>query len=65
MSRKDHQYLINCIQKIYDAFSFENLKHLIRKIKYQFWGWGGWGSGKFRGFFLLKNEKKKKMLSID
>ena len=54
MSRKDHQYLINRIHEIYDAFSFENLKHLIRKIKYQFLGGGGgWGQGNSENLFFI------------
>ena len=58
MSRKDHQYLINRIHEIDDAFSFENLKHIIRKIKYQFWRGRGGGAGKFRGYFFIEEGKK-------
>ena len=58
VSRKDHQYLINRIHEIYDAFSFENLKHLFREIKYQFWRGRGEGQESSEDTFLLKKERK-------
>ena len=58
VSRKNHQYLINCIHEMYDAFSFESLKHSFREIKYQFWRGRGRGRKIQRILFYWKRKEK-------
>ena len=43
---------------MYDAFSFESLKHSFREIKYQFWRGRVEGQENSEDTFLLKEERK-------